>query len=49
MPGKTTLAINVPVALLRDRIRSVSDIRTGRHGDAAFADYAVYVTVLQRF
>jgi hypothetical protein len=49
MPGKTTLAINVPVALVRDRIRSVYDTKTGRHGDAAFADYAVYVTVSQRF
>jgi hypothetical protein len=49
MPGKTTVAVNLPVALVRDRIRSVYDIKTGRHGDAAFADYAVYVTVSQRF
>ncbi|HEX8532459.1 MAG TPA: hypothetical protein VF646_20630 [Cytophagales bacterium] len=49
MPGKTTVAVNLPVALVRDRIRSVYDIKTGRHGDAAFADYALYVTVSQRF
>ncbi|MBD0259968.1 MAG: hypothetical protein ICV83_29980 [Cytophagales bacterium] len=49
MPGKTTVTVNLPVALVRDRIRSVYDIKTGRHGDAAFADYALYVTVSQRF
>ena len=49
MPGKTTVAVNVPVALFRDRICSVYDVTTGHYGDAAFADYSVYVTVLQRF
>ena len=48
MPGKTTFSLYVPVALVRDRIRSVYDIKTGRHGDAAFADFAVFFTVAAR-
>ncbi len=48
MPGKTTIGLNVTVALVRDRIRSVYDRKTGRHGDAAFADFAIFLTVARR-
>ncbi|HEV8581087.1 MAG TPA: hypothetical protein VGX68_18630 [Thermoanaerobaculia bacterium] len=40
--GPHALSLNVPVALYRNRTRSVADRRIpGRHGDAAFADYIV--------
>lgn len=41
-------ALNVPVALYRNRIKNVSDLSdpTGqKHGDAAFADYQINFTV----
>ncbi len=33
--------LSVPVAVYRNRIKSVRDLETGGHGDAAFADYLV--------
>lgn len=45
----------VPVAVIRDRTRSVADIRTTeltgvyKHGDAAFADYVVNVGLSLKF
>ncbi|MDB4903645.1 MAG: hypothetical protein JWQ63_2926 [Mucilaginibacter sp.] len=45
----------VPVAIMRDRTRSVADIRTTEltgvyaHGDAAFADYVVNVGISLKF
>lgn len=40
--GVYNFALSVPVALYRNRLRSVPDRRVpGRHGDAAFADYVV--------
>ena len=43
------LSVNVPFAVYRNRTRSVTDIRNGTHGDAAFADYALMVGVSRRF
>ncbi len=39
----------VPFAVERNRRRSVSDIRNGIHGDAAFADYSVVLGFSRRF
>jgi len=43
MHGRHTFAVSVPIAIERNRVRSYADKLTGRHGDAAFADYAVNV------
>ena len=48
----TTLSLSVPVALYRNRVKSVYDLAdpTGkRHGDAAFADYLISVSAAHRF
>jgi hypothetical protein len=42
-------AVQVPWAVERNRRRSVPDIRNGRHGDAAFADYALTIGLTRRF
>lgn len=42
-------SLNVPVAVERDRIQNVQDIMTGRHGDAAFADYLINAGIAYRF
>jgi hypothetical protein len=50
--GNSTFVLNVPVALYRNRVKSVYDLAdpTGaRHGDAAFADYLINFTYLYRF
>lgn len=55
--GKFVFTFNIPVALYRNRTRSVSDIASGinpatglpRQGDAAFADYSVNLGVAYRF
>lgn len=50
--GNISFSLNVPVALYRNRVKSVSDLSdpTGqRHGDAAFADYSVNAGVAWRF
>ncbi|MCB0663562.1 MAG: transporter [Saprospiraceae bacterium] len=49
LSGPFSLALNVPVAMYRNRIKSVSDITRDRHGDAAFADYLINVNVAYRF
>jgi len=49
--GRTTCVLNVPVALYRNRVKSVYDMADPaglRHGDAAFADYLVNFTFLYR-
>ena len=43
MTGSHTFTLSVPVAVDRNRVRSFADKINGRHGDAAFADYAVNV------
>lgn len=47
--GFYTLALNTPVAVQRNRKRSVADYLNGTHGDAAFADYAIMFSVSHRF
>ena len=47
-----TFSLNMPVALYRNRVKSVYDLAdtTGqRHGDAAFANYLVSLTAAWRF
>jgi hypothetical protein len=47
--GSYVFACNVPWALERNRRRSVPDIANGTHGDAAFADFALILSVSRRF
>lgn len=47
--GAHTLALQVPVAWDRARLKSVPDRENGRHGDAAFADYLILVGYGRRF
>lgn len=52
--GPHTIGLNVPVALYRNRIRSVLDVQrtaelgTRQHGDAAFADWLLSVSYAYR-
>ncbi len=46
--GTVDLGIAVPIAVYRNRTRSVSDKMLGRHGDAAFADYLVLAGISRR-
>ena len=54
MWGNTTLTLNVPIALRRDRPQSLTDLETQlatgtpRNGDAAFADYLINIGVTVR-
>jgi hypothetical protein len=47
--GPHTISLAVPVAVYRDRPRSVADIRSGGAGDAAFADYIILLGYWRRF
>lgn len=47
--GKTTWSLNIPVAVQRNRKRSVPDLMQGRAGDAAFADYLILVGYSRSF
>ena len=47
--GNSTASISVGKAIYRDRTRSVPDILTGGHGDAAFADYVWLASYSYRF
>lgn len=47
--GRHTLSASVPVALVRERQRSVSDRDNNIHGDAAFADYLLLFGYAFRF
>jgi hypothetical protein len=47
--GRYLFAVNVPFAVERNRRRSVTDLRNGSHGDAAFADYVLTLSVTRRF
>lgn len=50
--GNTSLSVNVPIALYRNRIKSVydrADPAGKRHGDAAFADWLLSVGAVHRF
>jgi hypothetical protein len=47
--GVHSLNLSVPLAVERNRERSVPDLRRGAHGDAAFPDYLVIAGYSQRF
>ncbi|HXK62486.1 MAG TPA: hypothetical protein PLP42_21575 [Acidobacteriota bacterium] len=47
--GGDTWSVSIPIALYRNRTRSVSDIERGTHGDAAFADYLILVGYSRTF
>jgi hypothetical protein len=47
--GKNIWSVSVPIALSRNRLRSVTDIIDNTHGDAAFADYFITVGYSRRF
>ena len=46
---KLAITVTAPVAVDRNRERSVSDIRNGTHGDAAFADFILTSSITYRF
>lgn len=54
MRNNFTVTLNVPLAVIRNRLQSITDketeIQTGepRHGDAAFADYLINIGVVWR-
>lgn len=53
MLGNVTGTLNVPIALIRNRTRSLTDIADStpenvRHGDAAFADYLISFSLAWR-
>lgn len=53
MLGNFTTRVNVPLTLVRNRTRSLTDIadstpENSRHGDAAFADYLINVSLAWR-
>lgn len=47
--GSHTVSLAVPIALERNRQRSVPDLANGTHGDAAFADYLLLASYWRRF
>jgi hypothetical protein len=47
--GNNLFTLSVPVALERNRERSVRDLQTGGHGDAAFADFVILASFSRRF
>lgn len=46
---RLTTTLSVPVAFHRERQQSVTDRADGSHGDAAFADYSIFVGQSVRF
>jgi hypothetical protein len=47
--GSYMFALNVPWTIERNRKKSVADYMNRRHGDAAFADYAIMFSLSRRF
>jgi hypothetical protein len=47
--GPHSLSLAVPIAVQRNRQRSVPDLANGSHGDAAFADYLILAGYWRRF
>jgi len=47
--GSWTVALTTPVAVYRNRVKSVQDEMRGTHGDAAFADFFITAAVARRF
>ncbi len=46
--GPYMFSCNIPVAVERNRKKSVADYQNGRHGDAAFADYTLMFSLSRR-
>lgn len=46
---RNIFSLNIPYALERNRRASVPDIANNRHGDAAFADYAIVMSYTRHF
>lgn len=44
-----TFSINAPIAVERNRKKSVTDYQNNFHGDAAFADYSILFGISKRF
>lgn len=49
MKGKWSATFTAPVAVYRNRVKSVRDKQTGRHGDAAFADFFTTFSISRNF
>lgn len=47
--GSNSVSVALPVAIHRERIKSVPDIKDDRHGDAAFADWSLQISYSHRF
>ena len=47
--GSYVFAVNTPIAVERNRKRSVPDYQNRIHGDAAFADFAIVIGMSRRF
>lgn len=47
--GRNSWSCNVPFAVQRNRTISVPDLANNRHGDAAFADYALTMSYARHF
>lgn len=47
--GPHTVSLAVPVAIQRNRVRSVPDLEVDGHGDAAFADWVMLLGYWRRF
>lgn len=47
--GVHSVSLSVPIAVQRNRQRSVPDLANGHHGDAAFADYLILLGYWHRF
>ena len=44
----TSFNLTVPIAVERNRVKSFTDIQSGRHGDAAFADYLINFSFIMK-
>lgn len=44
-----SFSLSVPIALIRDRVRSYADKLSGGHGDAAFADFLINASYVRRW
>lgn len=47
--GVHQFAVSLPIAVYRNRVQSVPDMLTGRHGDAAFADWMLLMNYSIQF
>ncbi|MEO6567123.1 MAG: hypothetical protein ABIO94_00045, partial [Opitutaceae bacterium] len=47
--GRDSFSVSVPVAVVRNRVRSYSDRLGTGHGDAAFADFLISMSYAHRW